>query len=132
MDTNIRLLDANRHCLLPESILPESSDQLCLHNAGEVKDVADNPATVEKMRRDFAVVTLEILPSFLGSATARFVDGPTFESVRLHRMTNTSVDYWASPKMQSRDVGISKESTLDILCTNAKSTGHLKRVLETS
>jgi len=123
METNIRVLVANRPRLLRELVLSTLSTQAGISIVGEAQNEKDVPSLVEETRPDFLLIALEESrrrPPLCDQLLKKF---PGLRIVAVAPNTNIGILYSASLSIQATTMEASKEALLEVMRGDMARTG---------
>lgn len=115
METNIRVLVANRPRLLRELVLSTLSEQAGINIVGEVENEQDVPSLVEETKPDFLLIALEESqrrPPLCDQLLRKF---PGLRIIAVAPNTNLGIIYWASIEIRSTTMEASEEALLEVM-----------------
>lgn len=123
METNIRVLVANRPRLLRELVLSTLSEQAGINIVGEVENEQDVPSLVEETKPDFLLIALEESqrrPPLCDQLLRKF---PGLRIIAVAPNTNLGIIYWASIEIRSTTMEASEEALLEVMRGKTTRTG---------
>ena len=123
METNIRVLVANRPRLLRELVLSTLSTQAGISIVGEAQNEKDVPSLVAETRPDFLLIALEESrhrPPLCDQLLKKF---PGLRIVAVAPNTNIGILYSASLSIQATTMEASKEALLEVMRGDMARTG---------
>lgn len=123
METNIRVLVANRPRLLRELVLSTLSEQAGINIVGEVENEKDVPALVEQTKPDFLVIALEESarrPPLCDQLLRKF---PELRIIAVAPNANVGIFYWAAIEIRSSTLEASEEALLEVMRGTTTRTG---------
>ncbi|HEY2544754.1 MAG TPA: hypothetical protein VGI46_01685 [Candidatus Acidoferrum sp.] len=123
METNVRVLVANRPRLLRELVLSTLSEQAGISIVGEAENENDVPSLVAETKPDFLVIALDESrrrPPLCDQLLKRF---PTLRIIAVAPNTNVGIFYWASLDIHSTTMEASEEALLDVMRGKPARTG---------
>jgi DNA-binding NarL/FixJ family response regulator len=112
MEKAIRILIANRPKLMRELLLTTLSEQTWVEVIGEVPEIADIPAFVDRTTPDLLVIDAEEPGKRPRICDTLLRDHPQLRIIAVAPQENYSVCYWASFDIHSDDVEVSEEGFL--------------------
>lgn len=112
MEKAIRILIANRPKLMRELLLTTLSEQTWVEVIGEVPEIADIPAYVDRTAPDLLVIDAEEPGKRPRICDTLLRDHPQLRIIAVAPQENYSVCYWASFDIHSDDVEVSEEGFL--------------------
>ena len=112
MEKAIRILIANRPKLMRELLLTTLSEQTWVEVIGEVPEIADIPAYVDRTTPDLLVIDAEEPGKRPRICDTLLRDHPQLRIIAVAPQENYSVCYWASFDIHSDDVEVSEEGFL--------------------
>ena len=123
METNIRVLVANRPRLLRELVLSTLSEQAGINIVGEVENEKDVPSLVEETKPDFLLIALdesERRPPLCDQLLRKF---PGLRIIAVAPNTNVGILYWTSIEIHSETLEASEEALLEVMRGRTTRTG---------
>ena len=115
MDTNIRVLVANRPRLLRELVLSTLSEQAGIRVVGEAKSEQDVPALVAETKPDFLLIALDESHKRPALCDQLLRDFPSLRIIAVAPNTNVGVFYWASLEIHSTKMEASEQALLEVI-----------------
>ena len=119
MDTNIRVLVANRPRLLRELVLSTLSEQAGIRVVGEVENEQDVPAQVAQTKPDFLLIALDESQKRPALCDVLLRDFPGLRIIAVAPNTNVGVFYWASLEIHAAKMEASEQALLEAIRTKA-------------
>jgi DNA-binding NarL/FixJ family response regulator len=115
MDTNIRVLVANRPRLWRELVLSTLSEQAGIRVVGEVENEQDVPAQVAQTKPDFLLIGLDQGQKCPALCDVLLRDFPGLRIIAVAPNTNVGVCYWASLEIHAAKMEASKQALLEAI-----------------
>jgi AmiR/NasT family two-component response regulator len=115
METNVRVLVANRPRLLRELVLSTLSEQAGINVVGEAEDEHDVPSLVAETRPDFLLIALDESKRRPPLCDLLLRDFPALRIIAVAPNTNVGIFYWASFEIHSTTMEASEEALLEVM-----------------
>jgi chemotaxis response regulator CheB len=119
METNVRVLVANRPRLLRELLLSTLSEQAGINIVGEAQNEKDVPTLVAETKPDFLLIGLDEprkRPALCDLLLKKF---PALRIIAVAPNTNVGIFYWATFEIHSSTMEASEEALLELMRNKA-------------
>lgn len=124
MNTNVRVLVANRPRLMRELVLSTLSEQTGIHVVGEAADEQDVPALVAETKPDFLLIALDESEKRPALCDVLLRDFPALRIIAVAPNANIGIFYWASFEIHSTKMEASEAALLEVMRSqSARSQG---------
>jgi AmiR/NasT family two-component response regulator len=123
METNVRVLVANRPRLLRELVMSTLAEQEGISIVGEAENEMDVPSLVAETKPDFLVIALDESrrrPPLCDQLLKKF---PGLRIIAVAPNTNIGVFYWAALEIHSATMEASEEALLEVMRGKTTRTG---------
>lgn len=112
----IRVLVANRPCLMRELVLATIADQPDIEIVGELQDESEIKSAVEQKQPDFLIVALEGFSQLPPGCVLILKDHPDLKIIAIAAERNRSmVFHWHFPGIHSDQIESSEQGVLNAL-----------------
>lgn len=115
MDTNVRVLVANRPRLMRELVLSTLSEQVGIRVVGEATDEQDVPSLVAETKPDFLLIALDESQKRPALCDLLLREFPALRIIAVAPNTNVGIFYWASLEIHSTKMEASEAALLDVM-----------------
>lgn len=115
MDTNVRVLVANRPRLMRELVLSTLSEQAGIRVVGEATDEQDVPSLVAETKPDFLLIALDESQKRPALCDVLLREFPALRIIAVAPNTNVGIFYWASFEIHSTKLEASEAALLEIM-----------------
>ncbi len=123
MNTNVRVVVANRPRLMRELVVATIADQPDIEIVGEVQDEADIPKVVGEKQPDFLIVALDRVDEWPRICYELLRQYPGLRILALAPESNNSIHLWASLDIHSNNIEVSEEGILGALRSKTAAVG---------
>lgn len=124
MDTNVRVLVANRPRLMRELVLSTLSEQSGIRVVGEASNEQDVPALVAKTKPDFLLIALDESQKRPALCDLLLREFPALRIIAVAPNASVGIFYWASFEIHSTKMEASEAALLEIMRSkSARSQG---------
>lgn len=115
MDTNVRVLVANRPRLMRELVLSTLSEQVGIRVVGEAANEQDVPSLVAETRPDFLLIALDEAQKRPALCDLLLREFPALRIIAVAPHANIGIFYWASFEIHSAKMEASEEALLEVM-----------------
>lgn len=115
MDTNVRVLVANRPRLMRELVLSTLSEQTGIRVVGEAKDEQDVPSLVAETKPDFLLIALDESHKRPALCDVLLKEFPALRIIAVAPNANVGIFYWASFEIHSTKMEASEAALLEVM-----------------
>ena len=115
MDTNVRVLVANRPRLLRELVLSTLSEQAGIRVVGEAANEQDVPSLVAETKPDFLLIALDEPQKRPALCDLLLREFPALRIIAVAPNANIGIFYWASFEIHSTKMEASEAALLDVM-----------------
>lgn len=115
MDTNVRVLVANRPRLMRELVLSTLSEQAGIRVVGEATDEQDVPSLVADTKPDFLLIALDESQKRPALCDLLLREFPALRIIAVAPNTNVGIFYWASFEIHSTKMEASEAALLEVM-----------------
>lgn len=115
MDTNVRVLVANRPRLMRELVLSTLSEQVGIRVVGEATNEQDVPSLVAETRPDFLLIALDEAQKRPALCDLLLKEFPALRIIAVAPNANIGIFYWASFEIHSTKMEASEEALLEVM-----------------
>jgi AmiR/NasT family two-component response regulator len=119
METNVRVVVANRPRLLRELVLSTLSGQAGIEVVGETENEQDVPSLVAATKPDFLLIALEESKRRPPLCDLLLREFPALRIIAVAPNTNVGIFYWATFEIHSRTMEASEEALLEAVRSGA-------------
>lgn len=115
MDTNVRVLVANRPRLMRELVLSTLSEQAGIRVVGEAKNEQDVPSLVAETKPDFLLIALDEPQKRPALCDVLLREFPALRIIAVAPNANLGIFYWASLEIHSTKMEASEAALLEVM-----------------
>ena len=115
MDTNVRVLVANRPRLMRELVLSTLSELAGIRVVGEAKNEQDVPALVAETKPDFLLIALDESHKRPALCDLLLKEFPALRIIAVAPNANVGMFYWASFEIHSTKMEASEAALLEVM-----------------
>lgn len=115
MDTNVRVLVANRPRLMRELVLSTLSEQAGIRVVGEASDERDVPSLVAETKPDFLLIALDEPLKRPALCDLLLKEFPELRIIAVAPNANVGIFYWASFEIHSSKMEASEAALLEVM-----------------
>jgi chemotaxis response regulator CheB len=115
MDTNVRVLVANRPRLMRELVLSTLSEQTGIRVVGEATNEQDVPSLVAETKPDFLMIALDESHKRPALCDLLLREFPTLRIIAVAPNANIGIFYWASFEIHSTKMEASEAGLLEVM-----------------
>lgn len=115
MDTNVRVLVANRPRLMRELVLSTLSEQAGIRVVGEATNDQDVPSLVAETKPDFLLIALDEPQKRPALCDLLLKEFPALRIIAVAPNANVGIFYWASFEIHSAKMEASEAALLEVM-----------------
>lgn len=115
METNVRVLVANRPRLLRELVLATLSEKAGISVVGQTDNEQDVPSLVAETKPDFLLIALDESQKRPAMCDALLREFPALRIIAVAPNKNVGICFWASFEIHSTTMEASEEALVEML-----------------